>query len=71
MRAKLLNINANVWDRGRVDDSILTYNVDYHEIFNLCLYGAQQKIKQQESEISVLKAEIQEIKEMLRSEERR
>ena len=56
------HVTANVWDRGRVDDSILIYNVDYHEIFNLCLYGAQQKIKKQESEISVLKSEIQEIK---------
>ena len=59
------HVNANVWDRARVDDTMLTYSVDYNELHNMCLYAAQQKIKQQESEISVLKSEIQEIKELL------
>ena len=59
------HVNANVWDRGRVDDIMLIYNVNYQELQIMCLFAAQQKIKQQESEISVLKAEIQEIKELL------
>lgn len=53
------HVNANVWDRDRVDDIMLIYNVNYQELQIMCLFAAQQKIKQQESEISVLKSEIQ------------
>lgn len=59
------HVNANVWDRGRVDDIMLIYNVNYQELQIMCLFAAQQKNKQQDSEISVLKSEIQEIKELL------
>lgn len=59
------HVNSNVWDRGRVDDIMLIYNVNYQELQIMCLFAAQQIIKQQESEISVLKSEIQGIKELI------
>lgn len=38
------HVNANVWDRGRVDDIMLIYNVNYQELQIMCLFAAQQKI---------------------------
>lgn len=59
------HVNANVWDRGRVDDSLLTYSVDYNELHNMCFYALQQITKEQEKEITQLKKSIEELKGMI------
>ena len=59
------HVNANVWDRGRADDSILTYAVDYNELHNMCFYALQQITKEQEKEIAQLKESIEELKGMI------
>ena len=59
------HVNANVWDRGRADDSILTYGVDYNELHNMCFYALQQITKEQEKEIAQLKESIEELKGMI------
>ena len=59
------HVNANVWDRGRADDSILTYGVDYNELHNMCFYALQQITKEQEKEIAQLKKSIEELKGMI------
>lgn len=59
------HVNANVWDRGRVDDSLLTYSVDYNELHNMCFYALQQITKTQEEQIDSLTTEIAQQKEMI------
>ena len=59
------HVNANVWDRGRADDSILAYAVDYNELHNMCFYALQQITKEQEKEIAQLKKSIEELKGMI------
>lgn len=61
------HVNANVYDRDRVDDIMLNYHVDYQELQILCLHALQQKSKKQASEIANLRKEIEELKGMMKN----
>ena len=61
------HVNANVYDRDRVDDIMLTYHVEYQELQILCLHALQQKSKKQASEIEELRKEIEELKGLIKN----
>lgn len=61
------HVNANVYDRDRVDDIMLTYHVDYQELQILCLHALKEKSRKQERELADLRKEIEELKGLVKN----